>query len=48
VVYSVGKAGQGWVWLWILRGTQGHCTVIGDLEEGIWKIWYDELDGDRL
>jgi hypothetical protein len=33
-VYSDGKARQGWVWLWILRCTQGCYAVIGDLRGG--------------
>jgi hypothetical protein len=28
MVYSAGEAGQGLVWLWILRGTQGYYAVI--------------------
>jgi hypothetical protein len=31
VVYSTGKAGQGSVWLWMLKDTQGHYVIIRDL-----------------
>jgi hypothetical protein len=48
VLARLGEAGCGSRHLGALSGAQRHYIVIRDLEEGIWGIWYDELDSGRL
>ena len=44
-VRGTGKAGQGPVWLWMLRSTQGYYATVGELGEDFGVPGYDKLDG---